>query len=270
MGEKKQVVYNNLPLHYKVTGTGNPVVLLHGFGEDGHIWQQQVSYLQNNYRLIVPDLPGSGASSVWPGSAGITDYANAIAALIQIETDEPCTVLGHSMGGYIALSLAEIVPSLLNGIGLIHSTAFADSEDKKATRRKAIAFIIDNGPLAFLKTSIPGLFGSHFAAQHPHIIDTLIQQGEAFTPAALVQYYQAMLERPNRSAVLANSKLPVLLLAGREDKAVPFADSLRQCYLAAETHFHILEKSAHMGMLEETVRTNSFLGSFLARLAEKK
>ena len=68
------------------------------------------------------------------------------------------TLIGHSMGGYITLAFAEKYPEILNAFWLFHSSAYADDDSKKETRKKGIEFIKNNGVAAFVKTSAPNLF----------------------------------------------------------------------------------------------------------------
>ncbi|HEX4875561.1 MAG TPA: alpha/beta hydrolase, partial [Chitinophagaceae bacterium] len=60
----KTISFQGKEIFYRVIGTGKPVVLVHGFGEDGEIWQNQVMFLQDKFKLIIPDLPGSGRSAL--------------------------------------------------------------------------------------------------------------------------------------------------------------------------------------------------------------
>lgn len=267
---QKNILFQDTPVHYRVIGNGNPVLLLHGFGEDSTIWEHLIADLQLDYRLLVPDIPGSGLSPALPGSPTIDTLADAMASLLKAEEVDSCTVLGHSMGGYIALALVEKYPYWANGLGLLHSSAFADSEEKKEARQKSIDFIRTNGAQAFLKTSTPGLFTPEFAAAHADIVNELLQKGKKFTAEALVQYYQAMIGRPDRSEVLKQFDRPVLILAGEHDKAVPFDHSLQQSHFAPITQLQILRKSAHMGMLEETELFNKAVKDYLADLFSKK
>ncbi len=252
-------------ISYRLYGEGAPVMLLHGFGEDSSVWHLQVNALKDHFRLIVPDIPGSGDSEWIPG-ADIDTYAAVMKELWDIEgTANPSLALiGHSMGGYIAMAFAEKYPQSLCSLGMFHSSAFADSTEKKETRRKAIAFIRQNGTEAFLKTAVPGLFTSWFKEQHPLQVEALIEAGKKFTADALVQYYEAMMARPDRTGVLKQIKVPVLFLVGEHDTAVPFNSSMQQCYLAAESHVYILRNSAHMGMWEETGKANEALKRFLS------
>ena len=110
---EKIITYQNTPVNYKVTGKGNPVVLLHGFGETGDIWDQQVALLRPQYLLIIPDLPGSGSSAIFQGPEKITmqDYAELIKAILDKENITTCCMIGHSMGGYILLAFAPPFPA---------------------------------------------------------------------------------------------------------------------------------------------------------------
>jgi pimeloyl-ACP methyl ester carboxylesterase len=248
--QKKQLVYNNARLHYSIMGKGKPVVLLHGFAEDSSIWDELAAALSKNYQLIIPDIAGSGESEMLAGeNIGMQDYADSIHAILTKENIEQCTMIGHSMGGYITLAYAEKYTSMLHAFGLFHSSAYADDKAKKETRKKAIEFIHQNGSDAFLKTSIPGLFMN--AEKSKEAIDRLIENGKQFKPAALIQYYEAMIARPDRTHVLKSFPSQVLFMLGTHDKAVPFEQGLEQSHLPHLASIFILRNSAHMGMLEE-------------------
>lgn len=257
------------PVYYRVGGTGKTVVLVHGFGEDGEVWSSQAAILEKQFRVIVPDLPGSGRSRLHE-NAGIDEYADTIKLLIDAEpggdagaSPAKICMIGHSMGGYITLAFAEKYPDCLDAFGLFHSSAFADDDEKKQTRVKAINFIKENGVTAFLKTSTPGLFAQAFAQQYPSRIQALLQRGSDFSEDALIQYYQAMIARPDRTATLGNFPGRVLFVLGEHDNAVPMHVGLRQCAIPAESHVHILHGSAHMGMWEEVDKSNEILLKFL-------
>lgn len=264
----KTLSYLSSRISYRVTGKGKPVVLLHGFGEDGNIWQNQVEFLQKNFLLIVPDLPGSGNSTRFDHKQHIhiDAFAEAIHAILIEEKIKCCTMMGHSMGGYITLAFAEKFPTLLNAFGLVHSTAFADNEEKKAARLKSIEFIKKSGAYEFLKTSIPGLFSHQWLVDNERKIKALIEKGKYFSAEALIQYYKAMMERPNRISLLKNTSLPVLFIIGEQDNAIPFRQSLQQCKLPAYAHLHILRNSGHMGIWEENDTVNYQFLQFLQLL----
>src|SRR4051812_6767172 len=143
-------------LFYRSNGSGPVVMLVHGFGEDSTVWKHQYEALPG-YRLLLPDLPGSGKTPM-SKDLGMEGMAGVLKQLLVALNIEKCIMIGHSMGGYVTMAFAEKYNSFLAAFGLIHSTAYADSEEKKAARRKGIEFIKENGAFAFLKSVTPNLF----------------------------------------------------------------------------------------------------------------
>jgi len=274
---KKEILYQNKKISYQCLGEGKPVMLVHGFGEDGNVWNNQApsnypeggeivfaqnqltasSLLNKGYRFIIPDLPGSGQSEMI-SDMSIEGMAEVLHAIVHKENTNSCVMIGHSMGGYITLAFAEKYWNHLDAFGLVHSTAFADSEEKKSARRKGIDFIKHHGAFNFLKATIPNLFlpGSD-------LVNDFISKQSGFSPEALIAYYHAMIMRPDRTHVLKNAAVPILLIAGEQDIAIPIQDVLKQSHLADKCFFTILKKSAHMGMLEEPEIVNRLIEEFL-------
>lgn len=263
MADKELITAGDKPIFYRLEGTGKPVVLIHGFAEDAAIWNRQLTFFKNKFLFIVPDLPGSGKSPFHPKLSTIDDYAEVIMSILVKESVARCTMIGHSMGGYITLAFAEKYPELLNSFGLFHSTAYADTEEKRNTRRKGIEFIRQYGSAKFLEQSIPNLFSENFKAKHQDIVKQIIQQYANFNPDSLVAYYEAMMKRPDRTDVLRNFQKPVMFIIGLHDTAIPLKDSLEQCHLPELSYIHIAKNSGHMGMLEETDWCNQVLEKFL-------
>jgi len=261
----KIINYKSGLLHYQIIGDGFPVIFIHGFAEDGSIWENQVNDLSKRFKLILVDLPGSGRSSFNPLVITIDDHADCIHFILEEERIGSSIIVGHSMGGYIALAFAEKYPEKLRAFGLFHSTAYPDSEEKKTARNKAIEFIQRNGSGEFLEQSIPNLFGARFKEQNAEIVIELIERYNNFNPDSLVSYYRAMMKRPDRTNVLKNAKQPVLFIIGENDNAVPLEHSLQQCHLPDLCYIHILENTAHMGMYEDRARSNIILNEFLTQ-----
>ena len=259
--------YRNSKISYSDEGNGRIVLLLHGFGEDASIWNLQSEFLSKKYRVIVPDLPGSGASEMLQQQdVSIDDYAICINNLVENITkksQQKITLFGHSMGGYIALAFAKLFPEKLIAFGLIHSTAFADSEEKKQVRLRGIEMMKEYGSYAFLKNTIPNLFANSFKQHHPQQIEALIEKTETFTVAALQQYYVAMMNRTDATDILKNATVPILFIMGTEDVAAPLNDVLQQCHLPTQSHICILENVGHMGMLEATDEINNAIEKFI-------
>lgn len=253
-------------MQYNKYGEGLPVVLIHGFGEDSHIWDHQVAALAEQYRLIIPDLPGTGRSAPMQ-APGMESLADGIADILEKEKIGKCVLIGHSMGGYITLAFAEKYPEKLLGFGLVHSTAFADSESKKEARKKSIEFIRQHGSKSFLETATPNLFAEKNRLPMAKTILSIVETNAGILPETLIAFYNAMMLRPDRTGILKSTPVPVLFIAGKEDQAVPFPDTMQQVHLPELSYIYILGQSGHMGMLEETEKCNVAINRFLSDLS---
>jgi pimeloyl-ACP methyl ester carboxylesterase len=258
---QKKITYQEADVFYQDFGEGPVTVLVHGFAEDSGIWSG-IQHELDNCRLILPDLPGSGPSGLTV-PLSISTMAEAVVEILRSENIGQAVIIGHSMGGYVALAIAEKHPSILNALGLFHSTAFADGEEKKNTRRKNIQFIQSHGSYEFLKQSMPGLFGESFKQSHGKVVKELIEKYRDFNPEALVAYQEAMINRPDRTEVLVKSSKPVLFVIGKHDNAIPFEDSMKLCHLPSLSYIHILDQTGHMGMLEEPGTSIDILRNFI-------
>lgn len=260
---QKTLKTGNSNLSYKLQGTGEPVVLIHGFGEDSRIWDQQVTFLESNHQLIIPDLRGSGGSTLNEIPLSIESMADDIKLILDEEKISSCIMFGHSMGGYITLAFAENYPHYLKAFGLIHSSAYADSDEKKEARRKSIAFINRHGAFEFMQSAIPNLFADNFNQQQKNKVDELIEQSRQFSNEAVIGYYEAMIVRPDRTIVLYNTPVPVLFFIGEEDQAVNPKDAIKQSALPAVCKVKIVSGIAHMGMWEATGELNKCMSEFI-------
>ena len=274
----RSILHRSSNLFYRAEGgapanhpEGPTLVLLHGFAEDGSVWDELVNDLRQKHpkslvRILIPDLPGSGRSSPLAGETSMEELAESIAAILDAEKIAQAVLIGHSMGGYITLAFAEKYPDRLKAFGLFHSTAYPDSEEKKAARKKSIEFIRKNGSHPFIRQSSPHLFSEHFRLEYPEIVEAFISHTDNFNPDSLVYYSQAMIERPDRTTVLEKSTHPVLFVIGGRDTVLPTESILRQTHMPGLSYIHILQQAGHMGMLEDTGKAARVLDEFLQQI----
>lgn len=266
---KDTFTYKGISLDYHVDGSGPCVLLLHGFGEDPSVYNTLVGQLEGKYTVVRPVWPGSGGSSlplyhsVCAPLLSLDTYAELIYQLLFRLKIGNCTILGHSMGGYITLAFAQLYPAKVKGFGLLHSSAFADNEERALKRKKGIEIIRNDGTEKFLKSVVPNLYCKSFREECPGIVNGHFRTAMKISGQTLITYYSAMLARPDRTSILRNAKVPVLFITGKEDAVVPLDDALAQASLAPTTFFHILDRSAHMGMLENPETFNAAVMEFL-------
>jgi pimeloyl-ACP methyl ester carboxylesterase len=249
--EEHALIEKDISLFYRTTGTGEPAMLVHGFAEDGRIWDELVPQLEKQYRLIIPDHVGSGRSTGSLDGLSMESLADNLQLIVEKEQLQKFAMIGHSMGGYVALAYAEKYQETLSRLGLFHSTAFEDSAGKKAAREKNIAFISKHGSAKFQEQAIPNLFSEESKKKIPEKVSAMIGRYGNFSPSALVAYTKAMKDRPERMEVLENFKKPILFIMGEKDTAVPIEQGLKQCSIPELSYIYIAAQSGHMGMLEE-------------------
>ncbi len=150
-------LYKNLNVHYSDQGTGNCVVLLHGFLEDLSMWDSVVEVLKKTHRVICIDLLGHGKTKNLGYIHSMEDQANMVKFLLDKLELVKCTLIGHSMGAYIGLAFAEMFPEQTSALCLMNSTALADDKEKQTNRDRGIRAVKQNHK-TFIRLAIPNLF----------------------------------------------------------------------------------------------------------------
>jgi pimeloyl-ACP methyl ester carboxylesterase len=243
-------------------GSGDALVLVHGFCEDNRIWQAIAPALAKHYTLFLVDLPGFGQTPLSSSQTEtIESMADRLAVTLQSHNVAKCTVIGHSLGGYVTLAFAERHPQMLNGFGLFHSTAYNDTEERKEIRLKQVDFIKSHGVEPYVKTLIASLFAQK--QNHAAQFETALAIAKDCTPEGLINALQAMRLRPERLDVFKQAQMPVLIIAGAEDDMIPVEKLSYQASLPVRCQFELLEKSGHMGQLEEPENSIEIVKRFM-------
>jgi pimeloyl-ACP methyl ester carboxylesterase len=236
-------------------------VLIHGYCEDHTLWDDFAAALAQEYRVLRPDLPGFGRSPRQMAPS-LDSLAQAVHQWLgQLGVARPVWV-GHSLGGYVGLAYAQAHPQQLAGLGLFHSSALADTDERKAARTQVMAQVRANGVEPFLNTLVPNLFAPANREACRPVIERLVAQGRSLDPEAVAETAAAMRDRPDRTAVLASLACPALFIVGRQDGAVPLEASLRQIHLPPNSTVHLLDQVGHMGMYEAPARTLAAVAAF--------
>lgn len=240
---------------YTIEGKGTPIVFVHGFGEDSFVWKDyKEPFIEAGYSVVVMDLPGFGASELLE-NLSIELMADAVHAVIEDAGLRRVVLIGHSMGGYTSVAFTEKYPEKLYGLGLFHSHPYADNEEKKEGRLRSIEVVKAKGTPLFIKQLVPNFFAPKFAQSNTFLVDKLIHRAARFSDASVIAALNAMKNRPDRSGVLQNFKLPVLFILGQEDTAIPKDDATRQTTLTDSASILMLEDVGHMGMFEAKKKT---------------
>jgi pimeloyl-ACP methyl ester carboxylesterase len=233
-------------ISFREAGSGPPIVFLHGFCEMGEIWDEFVKPLEKEFRVLLPDLPGFGRSQLLPGQFTIDEVAAKILDWLQDLGIKSAIFVGHSLGGYVALALADSAPAIVKGFCLFHSTALQDSKEKKENRTRVMRFVETHGALPFVETFVPGLF---YDKKNP-AIPIVFEIAAKANASAIISYSHAMRERADRMELLQKSKIPKLIIAGVEDSLIPIETVREMAKTARNSTFLELVKTGHMGLFE--------------------
>lgn len=251
-------------LNSKVSGTGLPVVFIHGFGEDLSLWNGITATLSQKYKVIAIDLPGFGKSKPIESPFTLFEVAenvhNYITKSLKIDS---FVVLGHSLGGYISLALAKSYPQTILSFGLINSTSFADTDEKKANREKTIEFINKYGAAFFLQAFVPNLFTPGNQKKLSKDVSRVLKMGIDLPDEVLTSYMLAMRNRPDLSYIL-NKHENILLVAGLLDPHFSYKDVISEIGLLKQfKNGHLFENVAHMSMIEAEEQLENVIAGFL-------
>lgn len=232
------------------------LVFLHGFAESREVWTDFTRPFPDGYRLLAPNLPGHGTNL-----APVPDFSMEAQARYVIDyldqkgCAEPVLLVCHSMGGYVALALAERWPERVAGLALINSTALADTDEKRQNREKNSGFVERHGVAKFMESFVRPLFAPPNRDRLTDARALLEEIGKATPETTIIGALRGMGARPERTAVLRTARFPVLMVAGKHDVAVQFEEAVRQAALPAEGHALFLESSGHLAYLEQAPET---------------
>jgi pimeloyl-ACP methyl ester carboxylesterase len=249
-------------IHYQVYGEGHPIILLHGFCETHRIWSQFVNNFPPGVKVYSPDLPGFGESHLPEYAFSVEDVANQMVKWMGRHKILAPLIIGHSLGGYVALAMQASNPDLFSGMILFHSTASKDNEEKRLNRLRVIEFVKANGVETYIKSFVPGLFHqkSHDA------ISGVIEIAKYTKEETFVSYTHAMRNRPSGELVLENTRIPILILAGEYDEGIPVESLQRQAQLSNKIELVILPDAGHMGLFESEKAAANRINGFILKV----
>lgn len=248
-------------IHYRQFGNqGTWIVFFHGFCEDMALWESVLPNLDNHCVLLL-DLPGFGLSSSFTCHS-LSEMGQQVEGLFEhLQIANPI-LLGHSMGGYLAVEMIKTGMVKAKGLGMIHSTFHADSDEKKQNRDKTISFLNDHPIDSFLNMFIEGLFAEQNTANKAFIDQArnLVSHNNTIAVQATLS---AMKNRTDSCEWLKSSDVPVMIISGRYDRHVPTEVSLSEIALCKRGILFVLENSGHIGQIEEPMKTKEFIEDFI-------
>ncbi|MCL2412862.1 MAG: alpha/beta hydrolase [Bacteroidales bacterium] len=238
-------------------GTKKPLVLLHGFMESQDIWHSFFDALGKDRCVITLDLPGHGKTEQFAENHSMSLMAECVKTVLDAEAIEKATIIGHSMGGYVALEFANLFPERTEQFGLFHSQAGAETEQGKENRNRAVEALKQNKK-GFISQLIPDLFAPDNVEKFQTEIQNLIEIAQTMSVENIIAAILGMRDRNSRLDTLENAKKSVIFIQGKQDKRFPDEQTFSQIGLCHQAELLYLN-CGHMGFLECEQETIEFL-----------
>lgn len=262
----KEIQFKGIKVNYDLRRKrGKPtVVLLHGFLETIKIWDDYIKVLAQKNTVLSIDLLGHGQTQCTGYVHTMEEMADMVMAVLKTHDLRKAFFVGHSMGGYVALALAEKYPDHLKGLCLFNSSGFADSEFKKQERNRAITVVKKNHE-RYLKEVIPNLFLSQNTAPLRRAMQQTLKVALSMPKQGIIAALEGMKIRINREIVIKFAPCPILFIIGKHDKLLDHQLLIEQSKLNERGSYFLSEKGGHLCFFEDKYPCLTALTKFIAK-----
>lgn len=267
----QKISVGDVQLNVLVRGSGNPLLLVHGFPLDHGMWTHQIDHFSATHRVIAPDLRGFGQSDVRPGGVTMRQYADDCAALLEaLAVHEPVVFCGLSMGGYIAWQFALHHPQRLRGLVLCDTRAIADTPEAAEKRRSTADQVrAARSVEAVVESMLPKLLSDDTLTEQPALAQRLRQMMQHAPPEGVAAALVGMSQRDDVSGRLGKMDVPALVVVGEHDPISPVDEMEQIAQALPDSRWVVVPKAGHMAPLEQPEVFNNALQEFLTELEGK-
>lgn len=256
----KTTNFKNTKIAYTDQGKGTVVVLLHGFLENSTMWKYLVPVLEVKYRIICIDLLGHGQTDCLGYVHTMEDMADAVHQVLHKLKIRKAVLIGHSMGGYVALAFAELYTEMMKGLVLLNSTSRADSAERIANRTRAIKAVKQNY-VAAVRMSIANLFSEENRAKLVDEIEWIRNEALQTPLQGIIAAQEGMKLRKDREVILHFASYPIALLLGKNDPVLSYSETIKQ--LEGSNVKLISFNDGHMSHIENKLEVEQVVLAFL-------
>ncbi len=258
-----KVRLDDIEVYFEDRGKGEPLLFLHGFPFDHQMWSSQLGALAGKCRVIAPDLRGFGDSSRPEGVYTMTRFADDLRKLLDQLEIKKVTMIGLSMGGYIALAFAERCQGRLKRLVLSNTRSAADAESARKNRYHAVERIKEEG-VGFLIRDMPEKVLCPLTLKsRPELVEVVRHAIERQPSVGIIGALQGMAQRKDRTSLLKEITVPTLVIAGREDSLIPVDEAEQMIRELPRGHLEVIAAAGHLANLEQPRIYNELLTGFL-------
>ena len=259
----KNILFKNTNISYSDTGKGTTIVLLHGFLENKTMWNHYVDAFSKNYRVVTIDLLGHGKTEPRGYVHTMEDNADVVNEVLSHLKIEKAILIGHSMGGYVALAFAELYTEKVQGLVLLNSTSKPDNAERKLNRTRAIKAVKLNYT-AFISLAIGNLFSENNRERLATNIE-LVKEEALKTPLqGIIASLEGMKIRKDKEIILHTNLFPMLLILGEKDPVLNYEESIQQI---ENTNVSLVTfPDGHMSSIENETELTAVLLDFFNKI----
>ncbi|MCA9038976.1 MAG: alpha/beta fold hydrolase [Planctomycetaceae bacterium] len=263
----KKIDLDGLTMNVIDQGKGKPILFVHGFPLDHRMWREQRASFSAEYRVIIPDLRGFGESDVTSGTVSMAKFADDLDKMLaKLHVVEPVVYCGLSMGGYIAWEFVRRHPERLEALIVCNSKALPDSEDTRQTRHHSAVELRNNGTDNVVFAMMPKMFGMTTREKNPGLVEEFRQIMLDSNPEGMAAAQLGMADRIDATTLLADIKIPTLMIAGEEDIISPVMEMREIANAMPHGHFAEIPGVGHLSPLENPVAVNDAIRKFIEQL----
>lgn len=253
-------------LHHVEAGTGQPLVLIHGFPLDHTLWLPQLEGLADIARVIVPDLRGFGKSPGPDGPVTMEHHARDVKDLLDHLGIERALIGGLSMGGYVALAFADLFPDMLEGLILCNTRSVADGDAAKRMREITALKALKGDLHEVISPMVGTLLSEKSQTKHPDLAQFVLDMMARQSPEGVAASSRGMALRPDRTPLLGQIQVPALVITGSDDTLISPNESHDMASQLPDRELVVIPGVGHLSCQEDPQGFNTAVRKFLGRL----
>ncbi len=250
-------------ISYTDTGSGKPIVLLHGYLETKEVWADFAALLAQTNRVLCIDIPGHGESSNYAEAHTMESIAELLDTLFIELNLNNFVIVGHSMGGYVALAYAEMYCNKISGLVLLHSSVYADTHEKAENRLREISLIQEGKKELIFKSNLPRMFADSNVVKYGEVIGNITSKALTHSENGICALLRGMIERSDKQQFIEQFSKPLLFIFGMKDNYIAVEAANKMGNINKNARVIWLENSGHMGFVEEKEITAEAIVGFM-------
>lgn len=243
--------FKNHQIYFSDSGSGPALVFLHGYLESSEVWNGFSEKLSSDFRVVAIDLPGHGQSDIYGELHSMEFMAAGVNDLLKSLGIEKVLLIGHSLGGYVAMAFLELFPEMLSGYCLFHSHPFADSEPALEKRKREIEIVKMGKKHLIYPDNIKRMFADSNLERFSEALQRSKDIASYIPGDGIIAVLNGMMQRPSRLKIMEEGRVPCLWILGELDNYIPHETITAGVNLPANATVIKLKNSGHMGFIEE-------------------